>query len=413
MKAKWVDLLLLYGVFALGLLLPYSRLLPYVVMLASVLGLLCVLAGRWKFRLNVVDVMMLLFFGIVMASQAWSYFPSQTRFYVGQNLPACIVVFLLLRLSTELSPSALPWFSAGGVIGFVLIAIFRILASTQSWSESFYWLDPFIVDVVKFGSYAALALPLGLSLLLRDDYVKSRGGKFLLAAFLFLLLYGGVVLASRMLFLAFACASLVLLIILMLLNDVPNKIFLRLVLSLFALLSGVLFLSILYIKSLIFFRYESPFIQTFADTERWYIWRHWLLLYWEHGYWLGWGYGFGIPSGVMNQYQATPVGVPSIWFVHGHNYLLNMFLQVGWPGLLLLLGILVGCAATFWRALRSTKFEAKWLAMFGMQFLLIFLLKNATDDGVSEGGMVLAFATLTSWHACCLNYLRNDTGLER
>lgn len=157
--------------------------------------------------------------------------------------------------------------------------------------------------------------------------------------------------------------------------------------------------------------------RAFINTERYQIFAFWIeqgMASWFHGV----GYGWKLP--MLTYGKAKPDTLVDIMVTHGHNVMINMFLQLGVVGLLL---FLLPVALVCWRLVRVLRrpwFLESWsgqAAALALTLLVIALVvKNFPDDGHRDGnillywllvGAVAAFLDhIEKGHACHLRTLR-------
>lgn len=132
----------------------------------------------------------------------------------------------------------------------------------------------------------------------------------------------------------------------------------------------------------------DSYLQVFAKSERYEIFRYWFEVGAEHT-WTGVGLGWQVPALVYNHRHLTDTPLNSTMFSHGHNVLINTWLQLGIVGVALLI---VWLSTVIWIALRQLSSEsplAKGMSLALLGLVAVFLLRNLSDDGNREGNPML------------------------
>lgn len=116
----------------------------------------------------------------------------------------------------------------------------------------------------------------------------------------------------------------------------------------------------------------------FVHDARFVIWDYWLSLAWKMP-WLGIGFG----RGVLNYFYGGLVpsellAIDRNIVQHGHNIFLDVFVQLGFVGLLIYSFLVVALLCKVYRYFRSSHMDMFWAAPF--LSVLAVLLKNQTDD---------------------------------
>jgi O-antigen ligase len=94
--------------------------------------------------------------------------------------------------------------------------------------------------------------------------------------------------------------------------------------------------------------------------------------------WLGYGYGgFWDPQAMMSGAVATERGLGAA--VHGHNGLLDLWLDLGLLGVAIYLAVFVGAVVT---ALAHSQATRKFIDLWPVSFLSFLLLYNVTEDAI-------------------------------
>jgi O-antigen ligase len=114
---------------------------------------------------------------------------------------------------------------------------------------------------------------------------------------------------------------------------------------------------------------------TLAQSERYEIWRYWVERIKERP-WSGVGFGRDLPHMVYEK----PAAWFDLMFAHAHNLFLDYALQLGIPGVAVLLLLLGALAREFMRLYRHPNQEAWMLGVCGLAVLVAMLSKNMTDD---------------------------------
>jgi len=134
-------------------------------------------------------------------------------------------------------------------------------------------------------------------------------------------------------------------------------------------------------------------IRTFKDNERYSIWSFYVRQSIEHDKWLG-GVGLGWENPAFAYAKNKPECFPLGWVSHGHNHLLNQYLQTGLIGVVF---YLAAWAFLFWQIVRlatSRQRSVRCCALGLMCLLTMLLAKNFTDDGMRDQNILLFFMLL-------------------
>ncbi|MBU0593608.1 MAG: O-antigen ligase family protein [Gammaproteobacteria bacterium] len=119
----------------------------------------------------------------------------------------------------------------------------------------------------------------------------------------------------------------------------------------------------------------SHLINTFAQSERYRIWQYWVEKIAERPL-TGVGFGRDLPRLV---YQK-PTEWPDLFFAHAHNLVLNHGLQMGIPGILVLLLLFGSMTRAFWRMAQSSDRKYREIGIVGLGLIVAVFTKNMTDD---------------------------------
>lgn len=114
----------------------------------------------------------------------------------------------------------------------------------------------------------------------------------------------------------------------------------------------------------------------FESNIRWELWKYWSRKGLERP-WLGAGGGYWIPK---RAYGAEAVFLPHDARAHGHNILLNTWLRLGIPGVIVFLWLIGALVAEFRTALRNPRVFGQMIGVCGIGTVLAMLVKNSTDD---------------------------------
>ncbi len=91
-----------------------------------------------------------------------------------------------------------------------------------------------------------------------------------------------------------------------------------------------------------------------------------------------------------------------LWFGHAHNLFLDMAAQIGLPGLLAFVAVILSLFLHFWKFYRSPDPELSGVGLSGVCLVMAVMLKNQTDDTFSNSmslffwalaGMILGYGT--------------------
>lgn len=142
----------------------------------------------------------------------------------------------------------------------------------------------------------------------------------------------------------------------------------------------------------------------FLRSERYQIFSYWLSRGIEN-FWTGVGYGWQIPA--LSYIRPPDIAkLPDMMFSHGHNFLINTWLQTGMIGLLAIMLPIIALALDAIGTMRRSTSPASSLAAFGvLGMILILLLRNAGDDGMRQGSALIYWFFV----GLCLGWSRNGT----
>ncbi len=104
----------------------------------------------------------------------------------------------------------------------------------------------------------------------------------------------------------------------------------------------------------------------------------------------GFGYGYSIPGQALS--DEMPENFNSNYRLHAHNVLLNRYLQLGWPGLLLFMA-LYGWLI-YRMVLLCKQPENRHLGLLGISLTLVFFLKSMTDDFFIRNNIIIFWALM-------------------
>lgn len=117
----------------------------------------------------------------------------------------------------------------------------------------------------------------------------------------------------------------------------------------------------------------------FSDDVRWSAWRIWIEKGLESPV-LGFGYGKrNIPSELEPEYRGSLQEIGFGVAGHGHNLMLNLWLQTGWVGIGLFL-LMAGAIVRYLLTGRTANGAVSTGATIGVCLLVALVLKNMTDD---------------------------------
>ncbi len=145
----------------------------------------------------------------------------------------------------------------------------------------------------------------------------------------------------------------------------------------------------------------DSYLQVFVKSERYEIFRYWFDVGAEH-VWTGVGLGWQVPALVYNHRYLADTPLNSVLFSHGHNVLINTWLQLGIVGVVLLVAWYSTVVRIAARQLVSGSALAKGMSLALLGLVAVFLLRNLSDDGHREGNPVLLWGLIGG----SLGYLR-------
>ncbi|MDP3687097.1 MAG: O-antigen ligase family protein [Sulfurimicrobium sp.] len=120
---------------------------------------------------------------------------------------------------------------------------------------------------------------------------------------------------------------------------------------------------------------RSHLMDTFAQSERYRIWEFWIERIAERPL-AGVGFGRDLPHFVFQK----PAEWPDLFFAHAHNLVLNYGLQMGIPGVLVLLFLFGAMTREFWRIARLPDNQHGEIGLVGLGLMVAVFSKNMTDD---------------------------------
>ncbi len=120
---------------------------------------------------------------------------------------------------------------------------------------------------------------------------------------------------------------------------------------------------------------QSHIIKTFARSERYRIWQFWAERIAERPL-TGVGFGRDLPHLIFQK----PAEWPDAFFAHAHNLVLNYGLQMGIPGILVLLLLFGAMTREFWRIARLPDNKHWEIGLVGLGLIVAVFSKNMTDD---------------------------------
>lgn len=376
-------------------------------MLAILAVWLCILFRQGK------DILMpgwqpLLAFGSFAAlSLVWSVAPELTFKHWWQDfLLPVIAAFACYRLA--LVPGNARWLLIATFVYTCILFLLSLLPAHLFLMEARRTgLAYFYPGVGEASTAAAYLLPVWLALFSR----KVNAFKLIAAIALGMSLFIGFASFNRMFWIAalFCTACYFLLE-----RPVSRKTLLIL------LLSGVSALSLFYLSFANKYgqRNAPSLVQVstkLATDSRLQAWQFWLDEAGDHIL-TGKGYGRYTPAADIRPeeipgFKATNMQEPGS-LAHSHNTFLNIVLQLGLPGLLLVILILQQIISPMIRTLRLVP-EARPYAAGGIALLVAVFMKNATDDFVNGPPGILLWAYIGIALALCQNALNNkDSGIE-
>ncbi len=316
---------------------------------------------------------------LALASLAWSRMPAfsagEIKTEIGYGLAAFFSFFVLTRGDQELRL----WLHAAfGALALSIALSLVGYADGHATGVSPYMRWDAVHGYASFSTYLSTAVPL-LALWFWSTGPRMRYVGWLVVT---LLVIAASLLGNRMFWLA-AAAGLTVTAAAVLLRRAPREPSKRRVLvPLFAAIAlcAILFVTIAGQRPADYARpaeadESAGLTDVFARSERLYIWAFWLDRIAERP-WTGVGFGRDLPHWIYEK----PKEWPDLYFAHAHNMLLDYGLQMGIPGMLVLLWIFASIAAQFWRCTRDPDEQVFKVGATGMALVVSFFSKNMVDD---------------------------------
>lgn len=132
---------------------------------------------------------------------------------------------------------------------------------------------------------------------------------------------------------------------------------------------------------------EGSSYKVFFYSERYQIFKYWLIHGVEH-LWAGVGLGWQLPAMEYNHRFLEDTAVNDLTYSHGHNYLINIWLQTGLIGLLAFAGWLLVVLRHAMKDYGALTVRGKRMVICLLGLVAVMLLRNMSDDGMREGNPV-------------------------
>ncbi|HMV20749.1 MAG TPA: hypothetical protein PKL28_06880 [Rhodocyclaceae bacterium] len=142
------------------------------------------------------------------------------------------------------------------------------------------------------------------------------------------------------------------------------------------------------------------YYKVFARTERYEIFKYWLERGQEH-FWAGVGLGWQLPAIEYNRRFLEYSTQNESLYSHGHNYLINVWLQTGIVGVGALAFWGAGLVRHAGRGFADATPAVKRMFMCFIALFAVLLLRNLSDDGMREGNPLFFWLLLGG----CLGYI--------
>jgi O-antigen ligase len=120
---------------------------------------------------------------------------------------------------------------------------------------------------------------------------------------------------------------------------------------------------------------RSQVLKTFSQSERYRIWQFWTERVGERPL-TGVGFGRDLPHLIFQK----PAEWPNPFFAHAHNMVLNYGLQMGIPGIFVLLFLFGAMTREFWQIARLPDNNHWEIGLVGIGLIVAVFTKNMTDD---------------------------------
>ncbi|WP_028452664.1 O-antigen ligase family protein [Chitinilyticum aquatile] len=349
---------------------------------------------------------LLAFCGLAALSLKWSVAPDLTIKHLWQDLLLpLITAFACYRLASEAGNSR--WLAGATVVYILLLAGISLSPTDVLFFDgdrpgmAFYY-----PGLGESSTLACYILPVWLVVLVRGNlFLRLVAGVALLAT-----LYVGYASLNRMFWIAALASTAV---FLLLYRPISKRTILALLLvcSATAAVGYVAFakrLAVYNIKS------DQALSTTIAVDQRPAAWKFWLTEAGNHLL-LGKGFGRYTPAGDIQPHRVPGLIMPDMnaprSLAHSHSLLLNIVLQLGFPGLLLFGIVVFQIMRRMIRAIRTN--QGRVVAAGGIALLVAVFMKNATDDFVNGTPGILLWAYIGIALALCQNALNNkDSGIE-
>lgn len=315
--------------------------------------------------------------GLAFISLSWSEMPAfslgEIKSEIGYGMAAFFSFFILTLGSKTLRL----WLH----VAVASLALTLLLASGERW----WWRpeDPELWKIVHgYASYSTYLTTVGSVLVLWLAFARARlrlAGFVLLAAY-FLMAY---LLGNRMHWLSLAAALAVFVALYAWRLHKRPREFARKVLPPLAgiVVCGVLFVMAASQKSVDYIRPQASsttaehLVETFTKSERLYMWAYWIERIKERPL-TGVGFGRDLPHWVYEQ----PKDWHYLYFAHAHNIVLDYGVQLGIPGIAVLLWLFGAIAWRFFRYTRSRDENVFLVGTTGLALVIAFFSKNMADE---------------------------------
>lgn len=391
---------------ATGLLfiLPFThtvalRLLLLAIALATTIG---VLVRNPPLRRVIPGYLLLalgLWAALALASIGWSVDPERTN---GEAVNETVYPALAFLIFTTLgaAPGAVRRWLATLAFSAICISGIAIWRHFQAGTWS---LSPGIgvSDANAFSTYGAIALPLLAHAVGRPaDFGLTPRLRWLAGAATPMLALATLLTLNRAVWIALTCAVIVYLGMLLLFQcRVPNnaRVGRGRLIAVFAavLIAGVGAMAALSAVKAQRHAPDGSSTTFLANDGRFQIWSYALSRIDERPL-TGFGFGRGI---LREDMRAAANGNPLHW--HSHNHLLDTYLGLGIPGVLVYLGLIIGVIVFFLRLARAPGQSPPYLAALALALLASMLVKNSFDHIVVRENSMLFWALLGLLVARC------------
>jgi O-antigen ligase len=329
---------------------------------------------------------LLAWIGIATLSLIWSQDPTFSLQEIKVEIGYGVLAFASCFLLAQHERAWHLWFSAllAGFGATLAIALFRH-PSLQAWQTyDWEWQHGF----VAYSTYLATLLPFALYLLHpARTFAPPLPVRILLIP---AILFAGYATLNRMFWVTAAITVLIFFILAWARQEATRRSTSLAAGALATLLAvGLLFSTVVKERAPADGTTQAAFSDTFKHSERYQIWSFWINRI-EDRPMSGVGFGRDLPKRVYA--DLKPANWEPPYFAHAHNLFLNYALQLGLPGLLVLLFLFAALIGRFWHFYRSDNPQVSLIGVCGIALVSAIISKNMTDDLFWRGNALLFWA---------------------